>query len=104
MTGQLQEGAAQGFASGGLERRIGAALLLLVVHRPDKALGHIPFGRGADDRFLLELGEVDLLLKFFDAAVQAFKHLTGFAHHIAELAIGEAGQVGHKDLAVVPQG
>ena len=79
-------------------------MLLFVLHRPDEALGDIPFGRGADDRFLLELGQVDLLLKFVDAAIQAFQHLPGFPHHIAELAIGEAGQVGDKDLAVVPQG
>ena len=104
MAGDLQEGARQGFAGGRLQGRIGAALLLLLLHGPDEPLGYIALGGGPNAGLLLQRAELQLLLQLFKPPTEAVEHLTSLLAHMGQLAIGEARQIGHEHLAVVAQG
>jgi len=100
----LEEGSGQGFTRSGLQGGVGAALLLLLLHRPDEPLGDITLGGGPDLGFLLLGAELQGLLQLLEPAQQALEHLTGLGPHMGQLAIGEPWQIRHEHLAVVAEG
>ena len=104
MAGQLQEGAGQRLAGGRPQGGIAAAQLLLLGDGRQEALGHVPLRAGADARVLFGLAEQALLLEFGQAAVEAVENVLGFLGDVGQLPIGQAGQIGHVDLAVIAQG
>ena len=104
MARQFQEGPGEGFAGGGPQGGIVAPQFLLFTNGAGEALGDIAFGGGANPGVLLGLGEERLDIEFIEPPGEAFEHLLHLFGHVGQLAIGEAGQVGHVDLAVVTQG
>jgi len=63
MAGNFQKGTSQRLSSRSLESRVGAALLLLIFHRADEALGDIALGRSTNAGFLFLRRKLKLLLK-----------------------------------------
>ena len=104
MAGQLQEGAGEGLAGRRPQRGVAAAQLLLLGDGGQEAFGHIPLRGGADPGVLVDLAQGELVAQFLEPSIEAFEHLLGFPSDLTQLAIGESGQVGHIDLAVIPQG
>ena len=104
MTGQLQEGAGQRLAGRRAQGGIAAAQFLFLGDRRQEPLGHIPLRAGPDARVLLGLAEQTLLFELGQAAIEAVENVLGLLGDVGQLPIGEAGEIRHINLAVVPQG
>jgi hypothetical protein len=104
VAGQLQEGSGQGLTGGGAQGGVASAQFLLLSDGSEKPFRHIPLGAGADDRVLLELVQERLGVELLQASVEAVEDFLGFLGDMGELPVREAGQIGHIDLAMIPQG
>ena len=101
MTGNLQEGAWQRFIGCVTHRWVVPTVFLFVVDGPQETMGDIAFGAGLDQGVAFGLRAGGSSFQLADPPFEAGQHLLGLLADVGQLAIGEVGHIGHKDLAVI---